>query len=103
MKMENLNPVHPGIVLLEKYLTPLNLSIKRFANETFIPLTRIYEIIRGRRRITADVALKFSRYFGNSAKFWLGLQDDYDLALEIARDNQELNQIESINQLLKAS
>ena len=101
--MENLTPMHPGIILLEKYLNPLDLSMKRFAHETFIPLTRIYEIIRGRRRITADIALRFSKYFGNSAKFWLGLQDDFDLGEAIAQDDQELNKIEGIQLLKKAS
>jgi len=58
---------------------PLDISAYRLAKDTFLPQTRISEIIKGRRRITADMALRLSRYFGNSPKFWLGLQNDFDL------------------------
>src|SRR5690606_39343772 len=61
------------------FLEPLGISAYRLSKETFIPQTRIGEIIKGNRRITADTALRFSKFFGTSAKFWLGLQDDYDL------------------------
>ncbi|MGB1206347.1 MAG: HigA family addiction module antitoxin [Chitinophagales bacterium] len=71
--------IHAGEILLEEFLKPLNISAYRLAKDTFMPQTRISEIIKGRRAITADTALRLSRYFGNSAKFWLGLQNDYDL------------------------
>lgn len=66
----------------EEFLNPMGISVYRLAKETAIPQTRISEIVKGRRRVTADTALRFSRYFGTSAKFWLGLQDDYDLEEE---------------------
>ena len=91
--MEKLANVHPGEVLNLEFLEPLNISAYRLSKDLKIPQTRISEIIKGRRRITADTALRLSKYFGNSAKFWLGLQDDYDI--EEARDEKqaELNEI----------
>lgn len=77
--MTKLKNIHPGEVLLEEFLIPLNITAYRLSKDTLLPQTRISEIIRGNRRITADTALRFSKYFGNSAKFWLGLQDDYDI------------------------
>jgi addiction module HigA family antidote len=95
--MEKLNNVHPGEILLEEFLIPLEITAYRLAKETFIPQTRISEIIKGNRRITADTALRFSKYFGTSAKFWLGLQDDYDLEEEKTNKGNELNNIKPIN------
>ena len=92
--MRKLKNIHPGEVLLEEFLTPLNLSAYRLAKDTLLPQTRISEIIKGRRRITADTALRLSRYFGNSAKFWLGLQDDYDLEEEKYSKRKELESIQ---------
>lgn len=80
--MENLKNIHPGEVLKEEFLEPLGITAYRLSKETFIPQTRVSEIIKGNRRITADTALRLSRYLGTSAKFWLGLQDDYDLEEE---------------------
>lgn len=77
--MEKLNNIHPGEILLEEFLIPMEISAYRLAKETFLPQTRISEIIKGKRRITADTALRLAKYFGTSAKFWLGLQDDFDL------------------------
>lgn len=71
--------IHPGEVLLEEFLKPLNISAYNLSKEIGIPQTRTSEIIKGNRSITADTALRLSYYFGNSAKFWLGLQNDYDL------------------------
>src|SRR5690554_3868340 len=89
-KLEN---VHPGEILLYEFLEPLEISAYRLSKDLKIPQTRISEIIKGRRRITADTALRLSKYFGNSAKFWLGLQDDFDI--EEGRENKqsELNEI----------
>jgi addiction module HigA family antidote len=80
--MEKLENIHPGEILNEEFLIPMNLSAYRLSKEIQIPQTRISEIIKGSRRITADTALRLSRFFGNSAKFWLGLQNDYDLEIE---------------------
>jgi antitoxin HigA-1 len=80
--MKRLKNIHPGEVLQEEFLVPMNITAYRLAKETYIPQTRISEILKGNRRITADTALRFSQYFGTSAKFWLGLQDDYDIEEE---------------------
>ena len=77
--MNRLRNIHPGEVLREEFLNELGISAYRLAKDTGIPQTRISEIIKGARRVTADTALRFSKYFGNSAKFWLGLQDDFDI------------------------
>lgn len=77
--MEKLPNIHPGEVLSEEFLLPLNITAYRLAKDTGIPQTRISEILKGNRRITADTALRLASYFGNSPKFWLGLQDDFDL------------------------
>jgi addiction module HigA family antidote len=77
--MKRLKNIHPGEVLSEEFLKPLGVSAYRLSKDTGIPQTRISAIVKGRRRITADTALRLSKYFGNSAKFWLGLQDDYDI------------------------
>jgi addiction module HigA family antidote len=94
--MNRLKNIHPGEILIEEFLKPLNISAYRLAKETFLPQTRISEIIKGNRRISADTALRLSKYFGTSAKFWLGLQDDYDLEEEQHKKLQELNNIKSI-------
>lgn len=80
--MKKLPNIHPGEILLEEFLIPLKLSAYRLAKDTLLPQTRISEIIHAKRRITADTALRFSLYFGTSTKFWLGLQDDFDLEEE---------------------
>lgn len=71
--------IHPGEVLTEEFLIPLEISPYRLAKNLNIPQTRISEITKGNRRITADTALRLGQYFGNSAKFWLGIQDDFDI------------------------
>jgi addiction module HigA family antidote len=91
--MEKLNNIHPGEILLEEFLIPLEISAYRLAKDTFIPQTRISEIIKGKRRITADTALRFAKYFGTSPKFWLGLQDDFDLEEEAFQKSTELSNI----------
>ena len=77
--MKKLENIHPGEILLEEFLKPMQISAYKLSKDIDIPQTRISQIIKGNRRITADTALRFSYYFGNSAKFWLGLQDDYDI------------------------
>ncbi|MES1945483.1 helix-turn-helix family protein [Salinisphaera sp. PC39] len=76
---ERLPNIHPGEVLLEEFLRPMELSQNRLARDIHVPPRRINEIIHGQRAITADTALRLGRYFGTSAKFWLGLQEDYEL------------------------
>jgi len=91
--MEKLPNIHPGEVLQEEFLVPLNITAYRLAKDINIPQTRISEILKGNRRITADTALRLSYYFRNSPKFWLGLQGDYDLEEEKANKQQELESI----------
>ncbi len=92
-EMLRLANIHPGEVLGEEFLKPLGITPYRLAKETRIPQTRISEILRKKRRITADTALRLSRYFGNSPQFWLGLQNDYDLEEEKLRIEEELKAI----------
>jgi len=77
--MAILKNVHPGDVLLNDFLEPMGISQNKLARDISVPPRRINEIILGKRTVTADTALRLSRYFGNSEKFWMGLQDDYDL------------------------
>ncbi len=93
--MTRLSNIHPGEVLKEEFLIPLNITAYRLSKETFIPQTRISEILKRNRRITADTALRLSKYFGTSPKFWLGLQDDYDLEEEKYKKKKELETISS--------
>ena len=78
--MSKLPSIHPGEILNDEFLIPLGISAAKLSKDLEIPQTRISQIIKGNRRITADTALRLSLYFGNSAKFWLGLQDDFDIA-----------------------
>ena len=77
--MARLKNIHPGEVLFSDFLEPLGISQNRLANGIRVPARRIHEIVLGKRSVTADTALRLSRYFGNSEKFWMGLQDDHDL------------------------
>lgn len=76
---DKLSPVHPGEVLLEEFIKPMNLSQNRIAIDIGVDARRINEIVLGKRSVTADTALRLARYFGNSPQFWLGLQNQYDL------------------------
>lgn len=80
--MEQLANIHPGEVLAEEFLLPMEITAYRLSKDLEIPQTRISQILKGKRRITADTALRLSSYFGNSPKFWLGLQADYDIEEE---------------------
>lgn len=91
--MEKLKNIHPGEILLEEFLIPLDITAYRLSKDLKIPQTRISEITKGKRRITADTALRLSLYFGNSAKFWLGIQDDFDIEEEQENKAQELQSI----------
>ena len=91
--MTKLKNIHPGEILLEEFLKPMGITAYRLSKVLGIPQTRTSEIIKGRRRITADTALRLSKYFRTSAKFWLGLQNDYDLEEEQAVIATELEKI----------
>ncbi|KQS89255.1 HigA family addiction module antitoxin [Chryseobacterium sp. Leaf394] len=94
--MEKLKNITPGEILLEEFLIPLEISQYRLSKDLEIPQTRISEIVKGNRRISADTAVRLSAYFGNSAKFWLGLQDDYDIENEMSEKSNEVNRIQKI-------
>ena len=95
--MTKLKNIHTGQVLSEEFLIPLNISAYKLAKDIKIPQTRISEIVKGNRRVTADTALRLSKYFGNSAKFWLGLQDDFDIEEEISAKGTILKSIKALN------
>ena len=96
--MTHLKNIHPGQVLAEEFLIPLNITTYKLAKDINIPQTRISEIVKGNRRITADTALRLSKYFGNSAKFWLGLQDDFDIEEELVAKATIFKSIKIFNQ-----
>jgi addiction module HigA family antidote len=97
--MKKLNNIHPGEILKEEFLDPMEISAYRLSKETFIPQTRISEIVKTKRRITADTALRLSKFFGTTAKFWLGLQADYDLEKEKFLKEKDFNNIKSVEKL----
>ena len=91
--MTKIPNIHPGEVLLEEFLKPMNISAYRLSKDLGIPQTRTSQIIKARRRITADTALRLSKYFGTSIKFWMGLQNDYDIEEQMNNLGEELEQI----------
>ena len=95
--MAKLKNIHPGEILSEEFLVPFSITAYKLAKDLEIPQTRVSEIVKGNRRITADTALKLSKYFGNSAKFWLGLQDDFDIENEILTKGPMLKSIKALN------
>ena len=95
--MNKLANVHPGEILLEEFLKPMEITAYRLSKSIGIPQTRTSQIIKGKRGITADTALRFAKYFGTSPKFWLGLQDDYDLEEQTNKLQDELNEIQTLN------
>lgn len=82
---KKLPPIHPGKILLEEFLRPLDISQYRLAKDIGVPARRINEIVHGSRSISANTALRLSKYFGNSPRFWLNLQAHYDLEVEMDR------------------
>ena len=95
--MNKLANVHPGEILLEEFLKPMGITAYRLSKSIGIPQTRTSQIIKGKRGITANTALRLSKYFGTSPKFWLGLQDDYDLEEQTNKLQNELNEIKTLN------
>jgi addiction module HigA family antidote len=90
---KELKNIHPGEILLEDFLKPMEITAYKLAQETLIDQKRISEIIHGKRSITADTALRFSKYFGNSSEFWLSIQAHYDLELKRQEIKAELKEI----------
>lgn len=90
---ERIPNITPGEILSEEFLKPMGITAYRLSQDTGMPATRVSQILKGRRRITADTALRLSKYFGNSADFWLGIQDEYDLRQEQERIQSELERI----------
>lgn len=90
MQRKKLPSVHPGEILLEEFLKPLEISQHRLGNDLHVPPRRINEIVHGTRGVTADTALRLARYFGTSAQFWLNLQARYDLEVEQDRLGRRL-------------
>ena len=101
MTGKKLDPIHPGEILLEEFLEPMGLSQNQLARDIGVPPRRINEIVLGKRRITADTALRLARYFNMSPSFWLGLQMDYELELE--RDRLEDRLEHEVGRYKKAS
>ena len=91
--MNRLPNIHPGEILLEEFLKPLEISQNRIANAMSVPPRRINEIVHGKRSITADTALRLAAVLGTTEKFWLGLQDDYDLEKARHAAAQELKKM----------
>ena len=92
MSDKRLPPIHPGEILLEEFLKPMGISQYRLAKATSVPARRINEIVHGKRSITADTALRLSRYFGMSDRFWMNLQSRYDIELEKDRLGSRLEE-----------
>jgi addiction module HigA family antidote len=97
MGKKKLKNIHPGEVLEEEFLKPLDISRYRLAKDIDVPQTRIAEICKGRRGITADTALRLAKYFGTTPKFWMGLQEDYDLEEEASKNAKVLASIEPMD------
>ena len=94
--MTTITPIHPGEILMEEFLEPLEVSQNRLAVAIGVPPRRINEIVHGKRRITADTALRLSRYFGTTDRFWLNLQTRYDLEIEKNHLGNALDRIEPL-------
>ena len=95
--MKRLKNIHPGEILLEEFLKPMSISAYRLSKDTGIPQTRISAIVKGNRSVTADTALRLSKYFGTTAKFWLGLQDDFDIEEQSQILKSTLNSIRRVS------
>jgi antitoxin HigA-1 len=95
--MSKLKNIHPGEILEEEFLKPMGITAYKLSQAIGVPQTRTSQIIKGRRRVTADTALRLSKYFGTSTKFWLGMQNDFDIEEEMQTIKKELEQIETVN------
>ena len=88
-----MRPIHPGEILLEDYLKPLGMSVNALSKEPYVPAQRLNEIVRERRGVTADTAMRLARYFGTTEQFWLNLQTDYDLRRARAEKSDQINKL----------
>jgi antitoxin HigA-1 len=95
--MSKLINIHPGEILTEEFLKPMGITAYKLSKAIGVPQTRTSQILKGRRKITADTALRLSKFFGTSTKFWLGLQNDFDIEEERQNIKNELELIETIN------
>lgn len=95
--MKNFKNIHPGIILNKEFLEALNISAYKLSKELKISQTTIYNIVKGKSCINASIALRLSKYFGNTPNFWLGLQNDYDLEKELKSKRNHINKIKPIN------
>jgi len=97
---ERIEPIHPGEILQEDFLVPMNISAYKLAKETYIDQTRISEIIRGKRSITIDTALRFAKFFGTTPEFWINIQTQYDMENkkeELAPELMKIHQLDFEN------
>ena len=95
--MNKLNNIHPGEILEEEFLKPMGITAYKLSQAIGVPQTRTSQILKGRRRITADTALRLAKFFGTSSNFWLGLQNDFDIEEEQWNIKKELELIETVN------
>jgi len=89
-KQKHLEPIHPGEILLEEFMKPMDISINRLARDIAVPPGRVSAIVNGKRAITADTAIRLGRYFGTTAEVWMGLQTDYELRIARRRIGPEV-------------
>ena len=94
MRTKKIPPIHPGEILLEDFLVPMGISQYKLAKDISVPPRRINEIVQGKRSISADTALRLSRYFGLSERFWLNLQSRYDL--EVEKDKLDVRLVKEV-------
>lgn len=97
--MKKIKNIHPGEILQEEFLSEYQISAYKLAKDTNIPATRISQIIKGKRSISADTALRFSKYFGTTPDFWLGLQMEYDIREESSIKAKEIKAIKSLYEI----
>ncbi len=97
MKKDGMRPVHPGEILKEEFLVPLDMSANALAIELRVPATRIGEIVNERRGVTVDTALRLSKYFGTTAQWWLNLQSSYDIKIQTKAASDELKLIKTLS------
>jgi addiction module HigA family antidote len=90
--VNGMRPIHPGEILREEFMIPFEISAHALAMALRVPAPRINDIVRERRAVTADTALRLARHFGTSAEFWLGLQSDYDMKIALAENGARINQ-----------
>src|SRR5262245_8604698 len=98
--MEKIENIHPGEILKEEFLDPLGITPYRLAKEINIPLTRVTEIIRKKRKISIDTALRLSAFFGNSIEFWVGIQTEYEIREERDKISDQISKIHNYKQVI---